>query len=238
VLIAAGSASTPMLSIAGRSLRDTGSTIALLYGNRRTSTVMFADELAELKDRYPSRLSWCTYCPRNRARRSSSPDGSDAAKLRALLCSRCWTSRLATAGGSAARRHGGRREEVLAQHDVPSGKVHRELFYVEERPPPPALHTDAAVTGPASEVHRGSRRPDDDAAVPRTRQFSTPRSEPSGLPFACKGGVCALPGQDHQRNRPHATQLRTRTRRARSRICADLPVICRPRRRLTVDYDG
>ena len=28
----------------------------MLYGNRRTDTVMFAEELADLKDRYPARL--------------------------------------------------------------------------------------------------------------------------------------------------------------------------------------
>ena len=30
-------------------------TVTVLYGNRRTDTVMFADELADLKDRAPSR---------------------------------------------------------------------------------------------------------------------------------------------------------------------------------------
>ena len=56
VLIAAGSGITPVLSIAATVLRNPAATATVLYGNRRTGTVMFADELADLKDRYPARL--------------------------------------------------------------------------------------------------------------------------------------------------------------------------------------
>src|ERR1700676_3462270 len=51
VLIAAGSGITPMMSIAASVLAaDDKSTVTLLYGNRRSDTVMFADEVADLKD--------------------------------------------------------------------------------------------------------------------------------------------------------------------------------------------
>jgi ring-1,2-phenylacetyl-CoA epoxidase subunit PaaE len=33
-----------------------GASVTLLYGNRRSSTVMFAEELADLKDRHPTRV--------------------------------------------------------------------------------------------------------------------------------------------------------------------------------------
>lgn len=57
VLIAAGSGITPMMSIAESVLAaDDRSTVTLLYGNRRSGTVMFADELADLKDLYPARF--------------------------------------------------------------------------------------------------------------------------------------------------------------------------------------
>ena len=57
VLLAAGSGITPMLSIAASVLAaDRRSTVTLLYGNRRSDTVMFADELADLKDRYLGRF--------------------------------------------------------------------------------------------------------------------------------------------------------------------------------------
>src|SRR5262249_34940088 len=56
VLIAAGSGITPVLSIASSVLGVSGSTVALLYGNRRSDTVMFADELADVKDAHPADL--------------------------------------------------------------------------------------------------------------------------------------------------------------------------------------
>jgi len=57
VLIAAGSGITPMMSIAASILAaDAASTVTLLYGNRRSDTVMFADEVADLKDAYPARM--------------------------------------------------------------------------------------------------------------------------------------------------------------------------------------
>ena len=56
MLIAAGSGVTPVLSIAASLLRRPGTSVALLYGNRRADTVMFAEELADLKDEHPSRM--------------------------------------------------------------------------------------------------------------------------------------------------------------------------------------
>jgi len=55
VLIAAGSGITPVLSIAA-ALLAAGAEVTLLYGNRRADTVMFADEVADLKDAYPTRM--------------------------------------------------------------------------------------------------------------------------------------------------------------------------------------
>ena len=57
VMIAAGSGITPILSIAGSVLAaHDGSAVTLLYGNRRNDSVMFADEIADLKDAHPARI--------------------------------------------------------------------------------------------------------------------------------------------------------------------------------------
>lgn len=56
--IAAGSGITPILSIIQTQLTShTQSRFTLIYGNRATSSVMFKEELALLKDRYPERLN-------------------------------------------------------------------------------------------------------------------------------------------------------------------------------------
>ena len=77
VLIAAGSGITPVLSIAGSVLAaHDKSTVTLLYGNRRNDSVMFADEIADLKDAYPARISSSTCSAASRRRWSCSTAGS------------------------------------------------------------------------------------------------------------------------------------------------------------------
>lgn len=56
--IAAGSGITPLMALAATVLaRSQTSTFTLVYTNRSTTDVMFLEELADLKDRYPSRLA-------------------------------------------------------------------------------------------------------------------------------------------------------------------------------------
>lgn len=58
LLIAAGSGITPMLSIARTVLaHEPDSTVTLIYGNRSTDTIMFREELEDLKDRHMRRFS-------------------------------------------------------------------------------------------------------------------------------------------------------------------------------------
>ena len=55
---AAGSGITPLLSIVGTSLAtEPASQFTLFYGNRASGTVMFRDELADLKDSYLTRFN-------------------------------------------------------------------------------------------------------------------------------------------------------------------------------------
>ena len=57
--ICAGSGITPMLSIIKTVLaREPSSTVTLLYGNQRTATMMFRNELAFLKNAYLDRFHW------------------------------------------------------------------------------------------------------------------------------------------------------------------------------------
>lgn len=58
LLIAAGSGITPILSIAKSVLEgEPESQITLVYGNKTTASIMFREELEELKDRFMERLS-------------------------------------------------------------------------------------------------------------------------------------------------------------------------------------
>lgn len=58
VAIAAGSGITPIMSIVSTLLNTSSTaTIDLVYANRSAMDVMFAEELGDLKDKYPARLS-------------------------------------------------------------------------------------------------------------------------------------------------------------------------------------
>ena len=57
--IAAGSGITPMISILKTVLStEPNSKVTLIYGNRRSNTIMFKDELNFVKNRYMDRFQW------------------------------------------------------------------------------------------------------------------------------------------------------------------------------------
>ena len=57
VAIAAGSGITPVMSLLATALEEEpASRVTLLYGNRKTSSIMFLEELEDLKNRFPGRF--------------------------------------------------------------------------------------------------------------------------------------------------------------------------------------
>lgn len=191
VMIAAGSGITPVLSVASSVLAASASSaVTLLYGNRRSDTAMFVDELADLKDSYPDRFELVHVLSRE-PRAELFTGRLDAGKLRillpALLCipdvSQWWLC------GPYEMVRGA--QGVLAESGVPAGAVHRELFYVEETPPEQATHEEAPPPAGASEVTVILSGRATTMALPRDNPVldSAQRVRPD-LPFACKGGVC------------------------------------------------
>lgn len=191
VLIAAGSGITPMISIAASVLAaSASSTVTLFYGNRRSSTVMFVDEVADLKDAHPARMQVCHVLSREPQEVELFSGRLDADRLRALLPATvdvgavdhwwlCGPFGMVTAAS-----------DVLTELGVARAKIHRELFYVEEEPPAEIHHEDVPL-GVGAEV----------SVILDGR--TTKVTVPSGmavldgaqlvrpdLPFACKGGVC------------------------------------------------
>ncbi len=191
VLIAAGSGITPVISIAASVLRNPDSRVTLLYGNRRANTVMFADELADLKDTHPARLELVHVLSREAREVELFSGRLDAARLGALLPIVCDVARvdhwwLCGPYGMVLDA-----QQVLAGFGVTPARVHQELFYVEDTAPPPATHQDAVPSGPASQVTVVLDGRSTLVAVPKTASIleGAQRARPD-LPFACKGGVC------------------------------------------------
>jgi ring-1,2-phenylacetyl-CoA epoxidase subunit PaaE len=192
VLVAAGSGITPMLSIAASVLAaDPASQVTLFYGNRRSDTVMFADDLADLKDRYPDRFQLAHVLSRE-AREAELLSGRlDADRLGALIdalvdvesADHWWL----------CGPHGMVRDaqQVLTGRGVPPERVHQELFYADDEPVQQVRHRDAAPDGPVSQVSLTLDGRTTPAALPRDRSIlDGAQLSRSDLPFACKGGVC------------------------------------------------
>jgi ring-1,2-phenylacetyl-CoA epoxidase subunit PaaE len=191
VFVVAGSGITPALSLAASVLDDGRSTATLIYGNRRTDTVMFADELADLKDRHGPRLQLVHVLSREPRDVEVTSGRLDERRLRVLLAAlvevpvvdHWW---LCGPHGLVELT-----QELLRELGVPRGRVHRELFYVDDIPPAPVRGDAATVAGPSSEVTvvlEGRATP---LTLPRDVPVLDAAQRVRGdLPFACKGGVC------------------------------------------------
>ncbi|MEO6826069.1 MAG: 1,2-phenylacetyl-CoA epoxidase subunit PaaE [Microbacteriaceae bacterium] len=86
VAIAAGSGITPVISLATSILaRAEDSRFTLVYTNRTALDVMFLDELADLKDRYPARLALHHVFSREQRSAALLSGRIDEARLRRML---------------------------------------------------------------------------------------------------------------------------------------------------------
>jgi ring-1,2-phenylacetyl-CoA epoxidase subunit PaaE len=191
VMIAAGSGITPILSIAGSVLAaHDGSAVTLLYGNRRSDSVMFADEIADLKDAHPARICLVHLLSREPQEVELFNGRLDAGKLRSLLPA---TVEVAAVDHWWLCGPFGMVEDaigVLTSLGVARDRIHRELFYVEEEPPAEATHAEAP-TGPGAEVTVLLDGRSSTATVePGTPILDGAQRVRPDLPFACKGGVC------------------------------------------------
>jgi ring-1,2-phenylacetyl-CoA epoxidase subunit PaaE len=192
-LIAAGSGITPVLSIAASLLSAHADThVTLLYGNRRTDTVMFTEEIADLKNAYGPRLHLLHVLSREPTAAEIFNGRLDAARMRMLL------EALVDVGdvddwwlcGPLGMTEDA--VEVLTEHGVDRKRIHRELFYVGE--PPPELHRSedsAESAGEGSTVTVILNGRTTRLSLSRNASILDSAQKVRGdLPFACKGGVC------------------------------------------------
>ena len=169
---------------------DDRSTVTLIYGNRRSDTVMFADEVADLKDAYPARMQIIHVLSREPQEVELHSGRLDAERLSALLPAAvdvpgidhwwlCGPHPMVTGA-----------IEVLRELGVDPGRVHRELFWVGDEPPAEATHEDAPVgEGASLTVILDGRSSTLTLAVGTPILDGAQQVRPD-LPFACKGGVC------------------------------------------------
>ena len=189
-LIAAGSGITPVLAIVATVLEvEAASTVTLLYGNRTTASVMFLDELADLKDRYPTRLSLVHVLSREPQEVELFSGRLDAQRLQRLLGTVVdpagvdeWFLCGPFAMVEAARG-------VLLERGAE--QVHTELFHVEgEAPREAQAEAGRAEGASAVTVTLDGRATRLDVPRGGPRILDAVLAVRADAPYACKGGVC------------------------------------------------
>ena len=188
--IAAGSGITPMMSIASTVLANPGSSVTLLFGNRTTGSVMFAEELADLKNRYGPRLDLKHVLSREPREVDLFSGRLEADRLRTLLTTFVPLAAVDHVWLCGPFDMVAAARDVLAELGVEPAKVHVELFCVDQ-PPPQLRHPDQVVEGATTEVTvLLDGRSTTLAAAQDTTVLDSAQGARPDLPVACKGGVC------------------------------------------------
>jgi ring-1,2-phenylacetyl-CoA epoxidase subunit PaaE len=237
--IAAGSGITPMLSVASTVLTHPGAQVSLLYGNRTSRTVMFAEELGDLKNRYGPRLQTVHVLSREPREVELFSGRLDGGRLHRLLTGLVPVEVFDHVWLCGPLRMVEDARAVLTGLGVPADRVHVELFYVDA-PPPRPRRTEAGIAPGArcelTTVLDGRRTT---SAVSREATLldgaQTTRSD---LPFACKGGVC---GTCRAVVREGAVDMRRNHALEPSEVDAGFVLTCQTfpvGERVTVDYDA
>jgi len=208
--VAAGSGITPILSIVATALAtEPRSSVTLVYANRTHTSVMFLEELEDLKDSYPDRFQLVHVLSREPQEVELFSGRLDADRMARILAGilppdtvdewfLCGPFDLV----SDLRK-------LLISERVPRRAVHAEIFHVEPGAPPRrARRAPTGPSAPAAPSAPGGLGGDpagQGAKVTitldgRTSSFSLAPEGPAVLdaalavradaPFACKGGVC------------------------------------------------
>ena len=197
VAFAAGSGITPVLSLIKTTLQhEPQSRFTLVYGNRTVSSILFSEELEDLKDKYMGRFTLHHVLSREPQDAPLFSGRIDAPKCRALLDSILPPADIdeAFVCGPGAMLDAVR--DTLLAAGVDASRIHVERFATpgEFRSAGRAAVAPAPVVddAPAADVvviadgiTRTLRVPFAGASI-----LDSALAAGADLPFACKGGVC------------------------------------------------
>ena len=192
VAIAAGSGITPVLSIVAALLEgEPEARVTLVYANRTHRTVMFLDEVHDLKDRFPERLQIIHVLSRETRDVELLSGRLDGDRLSRILDAMVPVDDVDDWFLCGPQQMVEELREVIAKAGRHDTRIHSELFHADPVPRAPVAELAGGVEGAARVTirldGRGSDfdlRPDDVAVLEAALRVR------SDLPFACKGGVC------------------------------------------------
>ena len=196
VAVAAGSGITPVMSLLSTALaEEPRSRVTLIFGNRRTTSIMFLEELEDLKNQYPDRFHLINVLSQEAQDVELFSGRIDRERLERILAAIVpvpsvdeWY--LCGPFGLVETAQG-----LLADLGVDPHHVHHEVFHVDDSGAPvttvepvviePGVPPEAVVTvnldGRTTVIEMPSRN--------ETILAATLRARPDA-PFSCTGGVC------------------------------------------------
>ncbi len=190
VAIAAGSGITPVLSIIAAILEgEPGSFVTLVYANRTSRSVMFLDEVHDVKDRHPERFQIIHVLSREQQDVELLSGRLDGDRLRGILDALVPAKEVDDWFLCGPQQMIEELRAVLT--DAGATRIHSELFHADPVPRAPVAALEDGTDGAAAVTIRldgrasdFSLRPDDVGVLEAGLRVR------SDLPFACRGGVC------------------------------------------------
>ncbi len=193
VCIAAGSGITPILSIVATTLEvEPRSRVTLIYANRTHASVMFLEEVEDVKDRYPDRFSLVHVLSREPQEVELFSGRLDVPRMQRFLDTLVPPADVDEWFLCGPYEMVASLRKQLIAEGVSKRTIHAEVFHVETSPP--VRRTSAVAIGEPTGA---------DVTITLDGRRSTFRLAPDGpsvleaalavrpdAPFACKGGVC------------------------------------------------
>jgi ring-1,2-phenylacetyl-CoA epoxidase subunit PaaE len=191
---AAGSGITPLLSIVKSTLAaEPRSRFTLVYGNRASSSVMFREELQDLKDRYLGRLTLLFIMSREPQDIEAFSGRIDRAKCDALLSGWIDLSTVYAAFVCGPAEMTDAVTASLVAHGLPAERVKFERFTPAPRNGNafvPRVREDDAALCEAYAILDGRRQT---FTIEKGKETVLDAGLRQGieLPYSCKGGMCS-----------------------------------------------
>lgn len=187
--IAAGSGITPVMSLMRSALaREPRSRFTLVYGNRGPSSVIFREELEDLKDRYLSRLQLVHVFSREQQSVPLLNGRLTGEKLRALATTLLDVPSYDEVFICGPEPMTLEAREVLVDLGADAAHVHIELFGWHAPAPPRPQHA-STERRQVTYVWNGVRT--DVEAHPDDTVLEAGELAGLDLPYSCRGGVCS-----------------------------------------------
>ena len=195
---AAGSGITPILSIMASTLEEqTESKCTLVYGNRRTDSVMFNEALQDLKDRYPNRLTLIHVLSRQAQEVPLLEGRIDETKVREIVSSLLPAASMDEVFICGPEAMIEATEKALLEVGVPARNIRTERFTSPTLEALPANERKQVVLGNAPEskgevaltiVLDGKKHQMQMSATDKILDVALAAG--LDLPYSCRGGVC------------------------------------------------